>query len=100
MPQSGVGLDESLGLNLNICKPGGPKCLNDLADERVIGGNLVFTEELLHERAMAFKHDVPFTVVRTAQISLRIASNAHKIGGTLVFSLVGPAEVLHANDVC
>jgi hypothetical protein len=97
--QSGFGLNELLGFNRDICKSGGPKYLCDLANDGVSHSSLVLAEELLRERTMALEHHVPLAVVGAAWIVLRVAGYAHEIGDALVFGLIGPAKVLHANDV-
>jgi hypothetical protein len=58
-----------------------------------------FAEELLRERAVALKHDVPLAVIGAAWILLRVAGHAHEVGDTLVFGLIGLGKVLHANDI-
>src|SRR5688572_303967 len=89
----------NLGLNRDIRKSGGPKHLRDLANDGVSGSGLVFAEELLRERAVALEHYVPLAVVGAAWILLRVASHAHEIGDALMLGLIGPAKVLHANNV-
>jgi len=95
-----VRLDDWLGLNRDVCKFGSPKHLYDLAYDWLCTRNLVFAKDLLHESAVALKHDVPLTVVGAARFFLGVASHAHKIGSALILHMVGPAEVLHANNVC
>lgn len=72
----------------------------DLANDGVSGSGLVFAEKLFRERAVALEHDMPLAVVWAVRVLLRVAGHAHEIGDSLVLGLIGPAKVLHANDVC
>ncbi|MCH6485523.1 hypothetical protein MMG85_18380, partial [Pseudoxanthomonas sp. LH2527] len=61
-------LNELLGLNRDICESCGTEYPCDLANDWVIGGNLVLAEKLLCERARPLKHDMPLAVVWATRI--------------------------------
>lgn len=93
------GLNELSELNRDVRKSCGTEYPRDLANNWVIGGDLVFAKELLHERSRSLKHDMPLAIVGATRILVRVAGHAHKVGDALVASLISPSKVLHTDHI-